>query len=262
MRILLFCPTNRLEKETALSIHTLQYDGALDVMFTRDNPHGESAHLNIIHNYKKAERIVMAEGYDALFTVENDMIIPPDALTKLAALQADIAYGVYYFRHGKPTINILRHDDTQESYSLPSNLKAWAKVYNTGPLPCRGLGFGCTLISRKTLEAIPFHSDNGGDADSQMSIDARRIGLKQMTDTTVLCGHKRPDGTVVWPAKNGFREVGIREPVKMRLVRALQAIAYWTPEDVPVIFQMGDVKPMDFETAGTYVSCGMVEYAD
>ena len=41
-----------------------------------------------------------AGGFDALLLVENDMILPPDALLKMAAVDADVVYGLYVNRHG------------------------------------------------------------------------------------------------------------------------------------------------------------------
>lgn len=258
-RVLLFCPTHRLCKETINSIHGIQYDGALDTLFTRDNPHGAGSGQNIIYNYQKAERIVKAENYDYLFTVEQDMIVPPDALSKLMALDADIAYGVYCFRKGKPTINITRTDKQQESYGLYHNLRDWRKVFGK-PVDCNGLGFGCTLIKRSVFDVLNFHSVPGHDGDTQLAHDAKRLGLKQMADTSVLCGHKRPDGTVVWPDADGGHDVGVRQPVEKRTIIPNQSIAYWDELDVSHILRSGEPVDVDFENASVFVTAGMAVY--
>jgi hypothetical protein len=262
MRILLFCPTHHLERETINSIHGLIVpDGVmLDTLFTRDNPHGPQHGRNIIYNYQKAERITKAEAYDYLLTIENDMIVPPDALVKLLAVDADIAYGVYVFRKGKPTINILRADDTQESYSLSVNLRAWKKVFGK-VIECNGLGFGCTLIKASVFDVLTLHSETGHDGDSQMAHEARRLGLTQRADTSILCGHKRPDGTVLWPTIDGIKEIGKRQPLETRLIIPNQMIAFWTPEDVSIIMRTNEPCLIDYENAGVFVNAGMAAYA-
>lgn len=260
-RVLLFCATNRLEPETIAAIHGLQFEGVLDIMFTHDNPHGEYSAQNIIHNYHKAERITKAEGYDYLFTVENDIIPPPDALCKLLALDADIAYGVYCFRRGKPLINIVRHDDTMESYGLPGHIRQWGKVFGS-VVPCSGLGLGCTLIKRRVLDIVPLHSASGGDADTQLALDARKAVLTQIADTSVLCGHKRPDGVIIWPTQDGYRLEGDAQPMKSRLIRPLRGMVYFHPvTDACQVMSEGQVYEVDFESAGTFVNVGFAEYA-
>jgi len=262
MRILLFCPTHRLERETINGIHGMIVpEGvALDTLFTLDNPHGAQSSRNIIYNYQKAERIVKAEKYDYLFTIENDMIVPPDALVKLLAVDADIVYGVYCFRRGKPTINILRADDTQESYSLSGNLRAWKKVFGK-VIDCNGLGFGCTLIKSSVFDALTLHSDSGHDGDSQMAHEARRLGITQKADTSILCGHKRPDGTVLWPTIDGIKEIGKRQPLETRLIIANQSIAYWNENGGTEIIKAGVPHAVNYEEAGVFVNAGMAHYA-
>jgi hypothetical protein len=258
-RVLLFCPTVKLGRDTTMAIHGIRFSGALDILFARDNPHGEYNVQNIVQNYQKAERIIKAEGYDYLLTIEDDILPPPDALEKLIAVDADIAYGVYCFRRGMPMINIQR-DDTGESYSLPRNLKAWAELFGQ-IIPCGGLGFGCTLIKRSALDAAPLHSSNGGDADTQLALDARRLGLRQRADTSVLCGHRRTDGTVIWPARDGYNIAGNPAPLPTRPIRALRPLAFWTQDEIAVVMKAGDMKDIDLESAAAFVATGRAEYA-
>lgn len=257
-RVLLFCPTVKLTRLTSDAIHGLQFDGALDVMFARDNPYDGSA--NIIYNYRKAERIIKNEGYDYLFTVEDDMIPPPDALQKMSAIEADIVYGVYCFRKGKPSLNISKPDDLQESYSLPHNMKDWKRLFGQ-VIPCGGLGFGCTLIKRSVFDVLEFHSTHGHDGDTQMAHDARRLGLRQMCDTTVLVGHRRPDTTVVWPTGDGYKEAGTHVPLPRRAIIPNRKLSFWTQEEVAMVVPAGVKCEVDIETAASFVGAGMAAYA-
>src|SRR5512139_2513988 len=125
MRVLMFTPTARLEPEALQALMQQTYSGPLDRMLTRDNPETEQVNQNIVYNYRKAQRVCLAEGYDALFTVESDVIIPPEALEKLIAVECDIAYGVYAFRRGGRVLNIT-HPHTYQSYS--AHRSEWAKI--------------------------------------------------------------------------------------------------------------------------------------
>jgi hypothetical protein len=259
-RVLLFCPTVKLSRDTFESIHGLHFDGALDRMFTHDNPHGEMSGRNILHNYQKAERIVKAESYDYLLTVEDDMLIPPDALEKMIAVDADIVYGVYCFRKGAPLINISKPNDHMESYGLPDNLKAWRGVFGQ-VIECGGLGLGCTLIKRSVFDVLSFHSVSGHDSDTQLSLDARRLGLRQMCDTSVLCGHKRSNSVVIWPDRDGYKEYGTPKPLPTREVIALRPLVFWSYEEVVIRMQPGEQQAIDFEHAADFVAAGLVKYA-
>jgi hypothetical protein len=259
-RVLLFCPTVKLSRATFEAIHGLHFDGTLDRMFTYDNPHGDHAAQNVIYNYRKAERIVKAEGYDYLLTVEDDMLPPPDALEKLIALDADIAYGVYCFRKGKPTINIARPDDLMQCYSLPHNLAAWAELFGQA-IECGGLGLGCTLIKRSVFDVLEFHSVKGFDADTQLAKDAMRLGLRQRCDTSVLCGHRRDDGTIVWPTRNGYTISGTPGEEPKRWIIATRPIVFWDYHENLVQLKMNDRMEIDFDHAAAYVEMGLAVYA-
>jgi hypothetical protein len=259
-RVLLFCPTVKLSRATFEAIHGLQFDGALDRMFTHDNPNGEHSGLNIIYNYRKAERIIKTERYDYLLTVEDDIIPPPDAVEKMIGVNSDIVYGVYCFRKGKPTINISRPDDLMQSYSLPHNLAEWKRLQGR-IVECGGLGLGCTLIKRRVFDALSFHSVKGGDVDTQLAIDAQRLGLRQMCDTTVRCGHRRANGMTVWPTEAGFEEHGIPGPEPARLITAQRPIVFWDYAETVVRLEPGETRAVDLDHAAAYVEMGLAVYA-
>lgn len=259
-RVLLFCPTNKLNRVTAESIHSLEFDGAIDRLFAHDNPYGDMNSRNILYNYQKAERIVKAEGYDYLMTIEDDIIPPPDALQKMIAVNADIVYGVYCFRKGAPLINISKPNDHMESYGLPDNLKAWQEVFGQ-VIECGGLGLGCTLIKRQVFDSLSFHSISGHDSDTQLALDARRLGLRQMCDTSVLCGHRRSNSVVIWPTIDGFSESGTPQPLPTRDVVALRPLVFWSYEEVVIRMQPGEQRAIDFEHAADFVAAGLVKYA-
>lgn len=218
MRVLLFCPTKRLEPETVKAVFALQGE-PVDFLFTRDNPHvgeagvdaryGEAGKQNILHNYRKGRRAALDGGYDAMLCLESDIIPPPDALSRLLAIEGDVNHGTYMFRSGsEPVINIARHARTAgcPDVSLryhPLVLRAqWGNV-----IPCTGLGLGCTLIHRRVLEQVDFRlAPEGGHCDWAFACDAISGGWRLMADLGLHCGHKRPDGVILWPSVRGWRQ--------------------------------------------------------
>ena len=83
---MIFVPCAALVPQTVLSLAAQTFDGSYDVLFAFDNPHGQwtaQAWKNLQLNYEKARQVVLRDGYAALWCVENDMLVPPDALTKL-----------------------------------------------------------------------------------------------------------------------------------------------------------------------------------
>jgi len=199
-RVQVFTPVYRLEPETVEAVLALEWDGPLTWVFQRDNPTDEGR-LNILHQYQLARQRFLAGDDDALLVIESDIIPPPDALKKLAALGADVAYGVYRFRT-TDVINVFeRYSGTPrnegESLSLhPAKLRRAVKA---GRALCTGGGLGCALITRAVLEQIPFRLDATAFCDTYFNRDVLRAGLVQMVEMSVICGHKSEEGEILWP---------------------------------------------------------------
>jgi len=122
MKILLFCPTYKLpsgklaiKNKTVESINALIIPAEVDlaVKISDDNPFPitgvpKDDHRNTLHQYQLARDIVLDQGFDALLTIEHDMVIPPDALLKLLDTKADVVYGLYVFRSQPEMLNAMR----------------------------------------------------------------------------------------------------------------------------------------------------------
>ena len=210
--ILVFTPILRLEPETKQAIFSLEWEeGPLSFLLQRDNPIPEQrdklnrAVMNHIHQFKRGRETFLSERYDAMLVIESDIIPPPDTLKKLAALNADVAYGVYRFRASN-VINIYERypqpaRNIGESLSVhPRKLKA---AVRQGIYPCSGSGFGCVLITREVLSVVPFRTEwpkNGAHCDTWWTQDVYSEGFNMKADMSVICGHKTPEGEVLWPA--------------------------------------------------------------
>ena len=199
--VMVFTPVYRLEPETVAAVLALQWDGPITWVFQRDNP-GGGGNRDHLHQYQRARESVLCGHYDAMLVIESDIIPPPDTLQKLAALNADVAYGVYRFRVSD-VVNIFeRYPGTSrnmgESLTIhPHKLRRAVKI---GKTPCSGAGLGVTLIRRNVLEVLPFRlEENTAHCDTWFNIDVLRGGFSQWADMSVICGHKTEQGEILWP---------------------------------------------------------------
>jgi hypothetical protein len=220
-RILVYCPlspsTPKVYGRTLQSIFAMDWAGPLDVVFGRHD-HGPTdrgtAYREITEKYNGARDLALLGGYDALLTIESDMIVPPLTLERLTRLDADVAYGLYVSRHGKHQwlayLTLYETSGTSLSADRINAQAAWGQAIEVA-----GVGLGCTLIWRHVLEAIPFRWEEGGVAnDWYFSLDLQARGYKQMTDCGVVCGHiaSEPDPRIYWPDPEAERLYSI-EPI-------------------------------------------------
>lgn len=181
--------------ETLDSVRALTFQGRVRREVGWHNPFGDGDMRNVLAQLERARTMTLKGKYDALLTVEHDMRVPADALQRLWNLNAPVAYGVYMLRHGVAMLNVL------ERYAFPSrnvgeslsvHQRALRAYLRRGAIECSGMGFGCTLIRREALEAIPFREMDGAKAgcvDMAFATDCLRSGYKQMADLRVQCGH-------------------------------------------------------------------------
>lgn len=200
--VMVFTPVYRLEPETVTAVLALQWGGPITWIFQRDNPGGGGGNGDHLHQYQRARDVFLSGSYEAMLVIESDIIPPPDTLKKLAALNSDVAYGVYRFRVSN-VINIFeRYPGTSRNMgeSLTIHPHKLRRAVHVGTTPCSGAGLGCTLIRRNVLEALPFRlEENTAHCDTWFNIDVLRGGFSQWADMSVVCGHKDEKGEILWP---------------------------------------------------------------
>lgn len=206
MKVLIYCPLNprrpRIFARSLQSILTLEWDGPAEIVFGRDDnpPLGQAGYDNLLEKHNRARELALAGGYDALFLVEADMIVPSDALVRLAQVDADVAYGLYCSRHGRYQWLAFSEISESSGKSIDRNRRFcvdhWGKV-----IPTVGVGMGCTLIHRRVLEAMPFRRYGACADDWYFSLDCIARGFTQAHDLGVVCGHILSDGApkILWP---------------------------------------------------------------
>lgn len=215
MRTLVVTPLYHRYAQSLASILALESDAPVDyLMLAYDDPYEGNdvmgAYANITRKVNHARDVMLAGDYDQMLIVEDDMVVPPDALTRLAATGADVAYGLTCWRHGIPHWSpcLSGIDDRGKPVSLASDpaaaRAAWGAVIDVA-----GVGTFCTLIQRRVLEALAFRLNPDMPpqcCDWWLAVDCQRHGFTQRADLGVVCGHitPRPTPRIIWP-DNGKR---------------------------------------------------------
>lgn len=220
-----------------------------------DNPLPGRKMENVIAQYQKAWRMALDGGYDALLTLEHDMVIPANAVQRLWNTDAPVVYAVYMLRHGIPTLSAWQYINNRAlgmSLSLyPDEVR---KGRQQGWLEVCGVGWGCTLIRREVLEKVTVRSTGVSDAgDLAFATDCVRGGIRQIARFDVPCEHIMPDGTVLHPYRGGIvARVLALQTLNARIGREskpLKKDRYYTipPEDAIELARAGYVKIMNID---------------
>jgi hypothetical protein len=177
-------------------------DGGHNLSHLYDNAGINSWHVynNIRDTYNLAREKFLAGPWDYLLSIEYDVLVPPDALERLLALDADVAYGLYCWRHNKrwsPYLELSEWGGTSVSLRHDTAREHWGKT-----LDVAGVGLGITLIKRHVLESLSFRLLPGYEGnfanDWVFAMDCQRNRFVQRADMNVVCGHI--DGAkVYWP---------------------------------------------------------------
>lgn len=189
--------------ETRDSLSRLEWDDAMELVFSRGRNTHFFPNINTCNTYERARQMMLGGDYDAMLTVEADMIIPPDAARLLSQVDGDVIYGLYCWRYNQHWNAQQRLDPFGGwSYSAwPPDAKA---VWGKGAFPVAGAGQGCTFYHRRVLEKVPFRLFDGDEGtfaqDWPFAWDCQTLGFKQMATTDVVCGHvDLGENAVYWP---------------------------------------------------------------
>lgn len=180
------------------------------LMLANDDPHTDGTlhgnYRNITHKYNRARDVFLADDYDAFVCFEDDIIVPPDALTRLLACDSDIAYGLVCWRHGTPVWSARVEEEGLPLGRVLSETPDRARALWGSVIDVVGVGMACTLIRRHVLERLAFRlqPDAVECCDWWLARDARAAGWSQRADLGLVCGHisPTPSPRVLWPDKD------------------------------------------------------------
>lgn len=151
---------------------------------------------NLKEKQNRARDIVLNNNYDYLLFIEEDLIIPPDAIHLLLACNSDVAYSLYPFRRYPFMLSCWLGTNENEIYGYPLDLFSNVMKDNwNNILDCDGVGFGCTLIHRSVLETLSFRigwNDKEGDiphSDTWFAVDCIKHNYTQRINMQCKCGH-------------------------------------------------------------------------
>jgi len=198
MRTLVAVPAKRdmLFNRSVESVLGLRWnDGRqVDTLFVTDGDR-RGRWENLCRKLNWARRVFLNGPWEALLTVESDIVAPPDALERMSAVDADVVYGLFVLRFGDRHWNAALEMRPQGHLKLLSGepekaREAWGKV-----IDCEGHGQGICLIRRHVMEAMEFRNPRPEfyAQDWFFSFDCQERGFVQKIDLGVVCGH------IDWP---------------------------------------------------------------
>lgn len=188
-KILIAIPTMKyIESETFKSIYELEIPDNVTTYFQFFYGYDIAQIRNLIAHWS------VQNGFDYVFHIDSDIILPKDALKKLYAMHQPIVSGVYIQRKENQTIPEIYMPTSQGGLS---NIEA-ARLMGKDSFEIGGCGFGCVLINTEVYKKIPYpqfeyhHAIRMEDTvseDVDFSIKAHNKGFSLWVDPTVKCAH-------------------------------------------------------------------------
>jgi GT2 family glycosyltransferase len=160
----------------------------------------ESARKRIVNARNLLLKKAIEEDYDYFFSLEQDIIVNSDILTRLLSHNVPIVSAYY----GKDILLTLRDDETDEIKKATINLpviymqqkegvrQANAnEVYGKGLIEVGAFGLGCIMIAREVFEKIKFRYSPEKEAfdDMYFCIDAKKLGYSLYCDGNTVVEH-------------------------------------------------------------------------
>lgn len=141
----------------------------------------------------------LSGGYEWFFSLEQDVIAPPNVIESLLRHNKEIICGVYFKEYdvkgrrtgrdyGKAVLPLLyKKDENDESFLRQMK----DGELDGGLIEVAACGLGCIMIKREVLGRIKFRYDPGEAAFDDMWFckDAEDIGFKIYADTGLRCLH-------------------------------------------------------------------------
>jgi len=203
-RVLLYVP---LYREISIAreswIRQKAPDVWIDLFIMRYNPFpGENVYKNLEVKNELARRICIESEYDYLFIVEDDIILPDNALELLIKTNVKIISGLYRLRPETAFNNVLSAriydpegpQDSDDRYLEIEDIKYWGEI-----IECWFTCCGCMLIRKDFLIELKGFMKQDVDICQQ----AKNLYIPIYCHTGVLCGHVDKDGNTIGVKTHG-----------------------------------------------------------
>jgi len=193
-----------------------------------------------------AERF-MQSGCDTLLQVDDDMILPPLTLERLASWDVDLVHALCATRTYPPVVGMYQRSRVEEGRELmeverwqvlrwllahPEAMGRTPVVLEPRPAdalaPTRVCGTGCLLVNRRVFERVgrpwfkcsrPHHGE-----DFYFTSKAREAGFQPYIDRSVIVGHEW--GTA-WAMPRDWLVTMLGEWALVRLPHLLDGMGLW-----------------------------------
>jgi FkbM family methyltransferase len=186
-KILLAIPTAKyIESETFKSIFDLDVPDDVELTFQYFYGYNIDQIRNLIAHW--------AIHYDYLFSVDSDIVLPKDCLTKMLQHDKDMVSGVYIQRKADQEIlEIYRKNEHGGVSNVP-----FIFLQPAGLHPIDGCGFGCVLVKSEVIRRIGYpqfvyksalNHINTISEDVYFCTKARELGFQIFVDSTIVCNH-------------------------------------------------------------------------
>jgi FkbM family methyltransferase len=219
-KILIAIPTAKyIEPETFKSIYDLDVPEGYQTVFQYFYGYNIDQVRNLIADW-------VVKGYDYLLSVDSDIVLPRDTLTRFLAHDVDIVSGLYIQRKpGQHILELYENNDRGGVSNIP-----YGKIKDKGLVPIGGCGFGCVLIKQSVFKGIPYphfvyHSalDHANTISEDVDFCAKALkkGFKIYADTTMKCRHVGQSEFLIddsIPAVDNSVELRLRDLSSQRLL--------------------------------------------
>lgn len=162
----------------------------MGVKVLKDDTWFDGARDRICHSRNMLREKALAEGFEYFFSLEQDVVAPPNAIEQLLSHDRKVVCGVvigWQNIGGKPIpapmVYVSSKEKPEELACIAPNKLAKPKL-----IPVRACALGCTMIHRDILEKITFRHAQGFD-DMMFSQDVHALGEKIYCDTAVKTEH-------------------------------------------------------------------------
>ena len=197
-KVLLYIPVYRSCAIARAKWHLQKDKGfELDLYVMDWTPYpGENAYKNLDEKNELARRIAIIGWYDYLWIVEDDIVLPCNALSRLLEVNADCVVGLY---RGRPehwgtdrlSVRIADPNGPQDADDRPLELK---DIPADNPVVrCTGIALGCTLLHRKLFNML----EGVIGRDYEVSKRFQENGVSMLCHTWVRCGHIDKKGEII-----------------------------------------------------------------
>lgn len=177
----------------------------------RSGYNSPKARTRLVEGRNKLVDLVLREKYDYFFSLEQDIVPPPDVIERLMSHSKDIVSGVYFV--GKRDEKGVRLEAVAYKKKVKIGDVEGFPVFSFDELmPSRLVGnlaftgVGCLLIKKEVLKKIRFRYDLNIEAcdDRFFGEDARKNGFEIFLDTSMFCSHMPNSWAAEAKATNTF----------------------------------------------------------